>query len=88
MLRRANKGKYLIIALTFLVLSASQVFADTLNLKTLPVTTADGYYVGAIGGNLNGGTTANYYCIDFATKTYVPSSFSVLVSSISNISGD
>lgn len=70
-----------------MILVASQVFAETLNLTTLPTQTANGYYVGAIGGNINGGTTANYYCIDFATTTYVPSSFSVLVSNLSDISG-
>ncbi len=66
---------------------SAPVFADTLNLTTLPVTQAGGYYVGAVGGNLNGGTSANYYCDDFSTITYVPGSFSVLVSSLSNISG-
>jgi hypothetical protein len=79
--------KYMVLALTLAVFTASQVFAETLNLQTLPVTTAGGYYVGAVGGNINGGTTANYYCDDFATTTYVPSSFNVLISSLSNITG-
>ncbi len=34
---------------------SAPVFADTLNLTTLPVTQAGGYYVGAVGGNLNRG---------------------------------
>jgi len=79
--------KYMVLALTLAVFTASPVFAATLNLQTLPVTTAGGYYVGAVGGNINGGTKANYYCDDFATPTYVPSSFNVLISSLSNITG-
>ncbi|MCX5823462.1 MAG: hypothetical protein NTY86_08150 [Deltaproteobacteria bacterium] len=79
--------KYIVLALILAVFTASQVFAETLNLQTLPVTTGGGYYVGAVGGNINGGTTANYYCDDFSTTTYVPSSFSVLISSLSNIGG-
>jgi hypothetical protein len=79
--------KYIVLALILAVFTASPVFAETLNLQTLPVTTAGGYYVGAVGGNINGGTTANYYCDDFATTTYVPSSFNVLISSLSNITG-
>jgi hypothetical protein len=87
MLQSGNMRKYIILALILAVFTASPVFAETLNLQTLPVTTANGYYVGAIGGNINGGTKANYYCDDFATTTYVPSSFGVLVSSLANISG-
>jgi hypothetical protein len=87
MLRRVNMRKYGVLALIFAVFTASPVFAETLNLLTLPVTAGGGYYVGAVGGNINGGTTANYYCDDFATSTSVPSSFSVLISSLSNISG-
>lgn len=75
------------IALILAVFTASQVCAETLNLTTLPVLKANGYYVGAVGGNINGGTKANYYCDDFATTTNVPSSFTVLVSTLSNISG-
>jgi hypothetical protein len=87
MLQCINIKKYIILAFILAVFTASPVFAETLNLLTLPVTTAGGYYVGAVGGNINGGTNANYYCIDFATTTHVPSSFSVLVSTLSNISG-
>jgi len=79
--------KYIIIAFILAVFTASQVCAETLNLQTLPTQTAGGYYVGAVGGNINGGTRANYYCDDFATTTRVPSSFAVLISTLSNISG-
>jgi hypothetical protein len=81
--------KYMVLALTLAVFTASPVFAETLtlNLQTLPVTFANGYYVGAVGGYITGGTKANYYCDDFSTTTYVPSSFTVLVSSLSNITG-
>jgi hypothetical protein len=79
--------KYIMLALMLAVFTASQVCAETINLLTLPTQTAGGYYVGAIGGNIDGGTKANYYCDDFATTTYVPSSFTVLVSTLSNISG-
>jgi len=83
----SNARKSLFLAAALLVLVAVPSFAETLNLTTLPTTTAGGYYVGAIGGNINGGTKANYYCIDFATTTYIPSSFAVLVSTLSDISG-
>jgi hypothetical protein len=79
--------KYIVIALVLTVFAASNVCAETLNLTTMPVLKANGYYVGAVGGNINGGTKANYYCDDFATSTNVPSSFAVLVSTLSNISG-
>jgi hypothetical protein len=79
--------KYMLIALILAVFTVSNVGAETLNLTALPTQTAGGYYVGAVRGNINGGTTANYYCDDFATHTSVPSSFTVLVSTLSNISG-
>jgi hypothetical protein len=79
--------KYIVIAMILAAFTASQVCAETLNLTALPTQTAGGYYVGAVGGNINGGTTANYYCDDFATHTSVPSSFTVLVSTLSDISG-
>jgi hypothetical protein len=79
--------KYIILTLILAVFAASQVCAETLNLQTLPAQTAGGYYVGAVGGNIDGGTKANYYCDDFATHTAVPSSFTVLISNLSNISG-
>ncbi|MFA5179777.1 MAG: PEP-CTERM sorting domain-containing protein [Syntrophales bacterium] len=79
--------KCIVMALILAVFAVSNVCAETLNLTTLPVLKANGYYVGAIGGNINGGTRANYYCDDFATTTNVPSSFTVLVSTLSNISG-
>ena len=87
MFKRNKAKRYLVLALMLVTLAASPVFAETLNLTTLPTTTANGYYVGAIGGNITGGTAGNYYCIDFNSTSYVPSSFSVLVSSLSNISG-
>ena len=79
--------KYIMLTLILAVFTASQVCAETLNLQTLPAQTAGGYYVGAVGGNIDGGTKANYYCDDFATHTAVPSSFTVLISNLSNISG-
>lgn len=79
--------KYLVMALILALFTVSNVCAETLNLTTLPTQTAGGYYVGAVGGNINGGTKANYYCDDFATHTAVPSSFAVLVSTLSNIAG-
>ena len=79
--------KYIVLAFILAVFTASQVCAAELNLQTLPAQTAGGYYVGAIGGNIVGGTKANYYCDDFATHTTVPSTFTVLVSTLSDISG-
>ena len=79
--------KYIVLALILAVFTASQVCAETLNLTALPTQQAGGYYVGAVPGNINGGTSANYYCDDFLTHTSVPNSFTVLVSSLSNISG-
>ncbi len=84
MLKCRNK-KYIVLALILAIVTASPVFAETLNLTTLPVTIGGGYYVGAVGGYITGGTKANYYCDDFATSTAVPSSFSVLISTLSNI---
>jgi hypothetical protein len=82
-----NVKKYIMMALILAVFTASQVCAEQLNLTTLPAQTAGGHYVGAIGGNINGGTKANYYCDDFSTTTYVPSSFAVLISTLSNLTG-
>ncbi|MCX5811634.1 MAG: PEP-CTERM sorting domain-containing protein [Proteobacteria bacterium] len=60
--------------------------ADTINLQTLPSSTYNGYYVGGVGGNINGGHTMSFYCNDFSTTTYVPSSFAVAVSTLSDLS--
>jgi len=83
--------KYIVLALILAVFTASQVYAETatLYLNTLPTQQAGGYYVGAVGGSIGniGGTQANYYCDDFSTPTTVPSHFTVLVSTLSNISG-
>jgi hypothetical protein len=83
------KKTYLTLIITgfILMFSANAGLAvDTINLLTLPSATYSGYYVGAIGGNLNGGYAMKYYCDDFATTTYVPSSFAVAVSTLSNLS--
>jgi hypothetical protein len=92
MFQGGNMKKYIMLAIILAVFTASQVVADTLNLTALPVTRATAsdnvtYYVGAVAGNINGGTSANFFCDDFYTTTYVPGSFPVLVSSLSNISG-
>ncbi len=78
--------KQIAVFFVLVFFAASPAFSETLNLKTLPVTTGGGYYVGAVGGNIDGGAKANYYCDDFLTTSYVPSSFTVLVSSLSDIS--
>ena len=49
---RSNIKKYLMIAMILAVSAVSPVYAETLNLQTLPVTFENGYYVGAVGGNL------------------------------------
>jgi hypothetical protein len=59
--------------------------ADTLNLQSLPSTTFAGYYVGPVSGNLNGGPQMGFVCDDFATETYVPSSFPVHVSTLADL---
>lgn len=87
MLQKKTIKRSLVLVVILVVFAASQVFAETLNLTTLPVTYENGYYVGAVGGNIDGGTKANYYCDDFASTSYVPSSFTVLVSTLQNISG-
>jgi len=79
--------KFILLALILAVFMASQVFAETLNLKTLPAQTAGGHYVGAVGGNIDNGAKANYYCDDFATTTRVPNAFTVLISTLSNMTG-
>jgi len=82
------KKIYLILIITgFMLMSgASAGLADTLNLLTLPSTTYGGYYVGGVGGNLNGGYAMKFYCNDFAATTYVPGSFAVAVSTLSDLS--
>ncbi len=76
-----------LIAVCFLcVTGIGAAHADNLNLLTLPSATYSGSYVGAVGGNLNGGYSMKFYCDDFATTTYVPSSFAVAVSTLSNLS--
>jgi hypothetical protein len=67
------------------VLIAGTGFADTLNLQSLPSTTFQGYYVGPVAGNLNGGPQVGFMCDDFATPTYVPNSFAVNVSTLANL---
>jgi len=62
------------------------VHADTINLTGLPSTTYSGYYVGGLTGNINGGYSMQFYCDDFATTTYVPSSFAVAINNLSDIS--
>jgi hypothetical protein len=60
-------------------------FADTLNLQGLPSNTFGGYYVGPVPGNLNGGPQVGFVCDDFATPTYVPNSFAVNVSTLTDL---
>ena len=67
------------------VLASSQVFADSLTMTSYPTQWAGGYGVGAWKGRLNGGTTANYYCVDFSGTTYIYSPFNVIVSSLSDL---
>jgi hypothetical protein len=82
------KKTYLVLIITgfILMFSAGAGLADTLNLLTLPPTTYGGYYVGGVGGNVNGGYTMTFYCNDFSATTYVPSSFAVAVSTLSDLS--
>jgi len=79
------------LALILAVFSASPVAAESLKLTDAPrytVTASDNkaYYVGAIGGTINGGTKANYYCDDFASTASIGATYNVLVSTLSNLS--
>lgn len=67
------------------VLIVGAGFADTLNLQGLPSNTFEGYYVGPVPGNLNGGPQFDFVCDDFSTPTYVPNSFAVNVSTLANL---
>ncbi|OPY76414.1 MAG: PEP-CTERM motif protein [Syntrophorhabdus sp. PtaU1.Bin050] len=75
------------VTICLVVFGYSSGHSDTLNLQTLPPTTYGGYYVGPASGNLDGGSLINLICDDFLTTTYVPSSFSVRVSTLSELSG-
>jgi len=77
----------LIITIFLWIFAIGNALADdTIYLQHLPSSTYGGYYVGAVSGNLNGGTTTNFYCDDFSTTTYVPSSFAVAVTTgLSNL---
>jgi hypothetical protein len=93
-MRRTNMKKLIIAALLMTMVMVAQVCAEstTLYLTDLPrytVTASNNkaYYVGAVGGNILGGTKANYYCDDINSTSNVPSNFQVLVSTLSNISG-
>ncbi len=77
----------LMVTVSLLSFIHADILADTLNLQTLPSTTYGGYYVGPVSGNLNGGSTMGFICNDFLTTTYVPSSFAVRVSTLSELSG-
>jgi len=85
--------KYIGLALILVVFTVSQVCAETTTLfltdaprYTVTASNGKAYYVGAVGGNILGGTKANYYCDDFNATSYIGSNFSVLVSTLSNIS--
>jgi hypothetical protein len=79
-----------IISFIWLLGTNAGLADNILSLNTLPSTTYGGYYVGGLGGNVRiGGTlqdVAKFYCNDFASTTYVPSSFAVAVSSLSDLS--
>jgi hypothetical protein len=75
----------LVAATCLWICTTGASFADTLNLMNLPSSTYAGYYVGPVQGNLNGGSRLGFVCDDFATPTYVPSSFAVRVSTLSDL---
>ena len=76
----------LVITGSLWALGANNSYAETLNLLSLPPTTFNGYYVGPVTGNINGGYAMSFYCNDFTTTTYVPNSFAVAVSTLSDLS--
>ncbi|MCX8022963.1 MAG: hypothetical protein N2745_09345 [Syntrophorhabdaceae bacterium] len=76
----------LFFVLLLLVIITDGRADNILNLRTLPNTTYYGYYVGAIGGNIDGGYAMKFYCNDFSTTTYIPSSFAVAISTLSDLS--
>jgi hypothetical protein len=73
-----------IFAAVFLLI-ASLAMADTLNLTGLPAFTYSGVYVGPASGNLNGGPSFSLICNDYVDTSYIPSSFSVNVSTIPSL---
>jgi len=77
--------RFLILLVIISMFSTASAFADILNLTTLPANTAGGYYVGAVGGNVNDGAPMSFFCDDFSTTTYVPSSFGVNISTIPSL---
>lgn len=73
------------IFVTVFLLAATVAGADTLNLTGLPSYVYNGVYVGPSSGNLNGVTPLKLICDDYIDTTYVPSSFTVNVSTIPSL---
>lgn len=67
------------------LLAAAVAGADTLNVTGPLGFTYSGVYVGPIGAVLNGVTPLQIICNDYVDTTYVPSSFSVNVSTIPSL---
>jgi len=87
-MRRSTVSKLPLVLVAVIWLwagTAGPVLADTLNLQTLPASTYENYYVGPVQGNLNGGARTGFVCDDFATETFVPGSFAVHVSTLSDL---
>ena len=71
-----------VLFVSIFLLTAMFAAADTLFLTGLPGFTYNGYYVGPATGNLNDGTSFALVCNDFTDTSYIPSSFTVNVSTI------
>ena len=70
---------------TMFICLAAPAEAALLNLDTLPSHVAGGYYVGPVGGYLDGGSRMGFVCDDFAHTTYIPSTFEVNINTIPSL---
>jgi len=70
------KNRNLIVSVLLVLLLAFSASATILNLTNLPATTYAGYYVGTVGGNIDGSPNPDpawFVCNDFFSRTPVPS---------------
>ncbi len=77
--------KKLLFVTVFLLIAGSMAGADILNLTGLPAFTYNGVYVGPATGNLDGVTPLTVVCNDYVDTTYIPSSFTVNISTIPSL---
>ncbi len=82
--------KTIVLAMALLLLAVGSAYAkETLYLKDLNTGLKwAGTYVGPIGGYLNGSSREAYFvCDDYVSTTYVPSTFDVTTTTVTDLKG-